>query len=158
MCHSVQGACTPLQFRDGRSKVGPHLELEGLTKRYPGVVSVDGIHLSVEHGEFICLLGPSGCGKTTTLRMLAGFLTPDAGRILLLDEPLSNIDANLRGDMRLEIRRLHEQFRNTSIYVTHDRLAPDHLLLRRGLDFGAFMRAEHDRWVKVVKEAGIKPQ
>jgi iron(III) transport system ATP-binding protein len=40
--------------------------------------------------------------------------------ILLLDEPLSNLDANLRGDMRFEIRRLHEEFRNTSIYVTHD--------------------------------------
>jgi iron(III) transport system ATP-binding protein len=45
--------------------------------------------------------------------------TPD---ILLLDEPLSNLDANLRGEMRFEIRRLHDQFRNTSIYVTHDQV------------------------------------
>ena len=197
-----------------------HLELAGLTKRFPGVTSVDAVDLAVEPGEFICLLGPSGCGKTTTLRMLAGFLEPDAGEIrvggkvisapgsvvpperrnmamifqsyavwphmtvrgnvgyglkmrgvaddertrrtdtalkatklyelaerypaelsggqqqrvalaralapnpdiLLLDEPLSNLDANLRGDMRLEIRRLHEEFRYTSIYVTHDQL------------------------------------
>ncbi|HZZ92881.1 MAG TPA: ABC transporter ATP-binding protein [Usitatibacter sp.] len=42
--------------------------------------------------------------------------------ILLLDEPLSNLDANLRAEMRFEIRRLHEEFRNTSIYVTHDQL------------------------------------
>jgi iron(III) transport system ATP-binding protein len=42
--------------------------------------------------------------------------------ILLLDEPLSNLDANLRGDMRLEIRRLHDEFRFTSIYVTHDQV------------------------------------
>ena len=42
--------------------------------------------------------------------------------ILLLDEPLSNLDANLRGDLRLEIRRLHEEFRTTSIYVTHDQV------------------------------------
>jgi iron(III) transport system ATP-binding protein len=40
--------------------------------------------------------------------------------ILLMDEPLSNLDASLRGDMRLEIRRLHDHFRYTSIYVTHD--------------------------------------
>jgi iron(III) transport system ATP-binding protein len=40
--------------------------------------------------------------------------------ILLLDEPLSNLDANLRAEMRLEIRRLHHEFHNTSIYVTHD--------------------------------------
>jgi len=198
----------------------PHLELVHLTKRYGDVVSVDGIDLTVERGEFICLLGPSGCGKTTTLRMIAGFLEPDAGEIrvggkaisspaavvpperrnmgmifqsyavwphmtvrenvgyglkmkkvaadsmrervdamlkgthlfdfaarypgelsggqqqrvalaralapnpdiLLLDEPLSNLDANLRGEMRFEIRRLHEEFRNTSIYVTHDQV------------------------------------
>src|SRR2546423_2609626 len=59
----------------------PHLEICGLTKRYGTVTSVDAIDLCVERGEFICLLGPSGCGKTTTLRMLAGFLTPDAGEI-----------------------------------------------------------------------------
>jgi len=197
-----------------------HLELVNLTKRFGDVVSVDAINLSVERGEFVCLLGPSGCGKTTTLRMIAGFLEPDAGEIrvsgkvvsspgsvvpperrnmgmifqsyavwphmtvqqnvayglkmqkaaaseqkaraesmlkatrldnfsqrypaelsggqqqrvalaralapspdiLLLDEPLSNLDANLRGDMRFEIRRLHEEFRNTSIYVTHDQV------------------------------------
>ncbi|MGZ5102561.1 MAG: ABC transporter ATP-binding protein, partial [Usitatibacter sp.] len=58
-----------------------HLELAHLTKRYPGVTSVDAIDLGVDTGEFICLLGPSGCGKTTTLRMLAGFLEPDEGEI-----------------------------------------------------------------------------
>ena len=50
---------------------------------------------------------------------LARALAPSPD-ILLLDEPLSNLDANLRGEMRFEIRRLHDQFRNTSIYVTHD--------------------------------------
>ena len=52
---------------------------------------------------------------------LARALAPNPD-ILLLDEPLSNLDANLRGDMRLEIRRLHDEFRNTSIYVTHDQV------------------------------------
>ena len=197
-----------------------HLELDQLTKRYGGATSVDHVDLAVERGEFICLLGPSGCGKTTTLRMIAGFLTPDEGEIrvegkvvsspravvpperrnmgmifqsyavwphmtvrqnvayglkmksvpageqtsrvdavlkatkldhlaerypgelsggqqqrvalaralapkpeiLLLDEPLSNLDANLRGEMRFEIRRLHDEFHDTSIYVTHDQL------------------------------------
>jgi iron(III) transport system ATP-binding protein len=52
---------------------------------------------------------------------LARALAPNPD-ILLLDEPLSNLDANLRGDMRLEIRRLHDEFHNTSIYVTHDQV------------------------------------
>jgi iron(III) transport system ATP-binding protein len=196
------------------------LELHALTKRYPGVVSVDAIDLKVGHGEFVCLLGPSGCGKTTTLRMIAGLAEPDDGEIrvngrimssargvvppeqrnmsmifqsyavwphmtvrenvayglklkaltadekqarvstlldatrlsalserypselsggqqqrvalaraltpkpdiLLLDEPLSNLDANLRAEMRFEIRRLHDQFQYTSVYVTHDQV------------------------------------
>ena len=52
---------------------------------------------------------------------LARALAPNPD-ILLLDEPLSNLDANLRGDMRFEIRRLHDEFHNTSIYVTHDQV------------------------------------
>jgi iron(III) transport system ATP-binding protein len=194
------------------------VELKGLTKHYGDAVAVDGVSLRVEHGQLVCLLGPSGCGKTTTLRLIAGFIEPSAGEIvvggkvlsstartvppegrnmsmifqsyalwphmtvaenvayglkirkldkatidgklkailstarlealadrypgelsggqqqrvslaralvvepetLLLDEPLSNLDANLREEMRFEIRRLHDRYRYTTVYVTHD--------------------------------------
>lgn len=46
------------------------------------------VSLSIPAGEFVCLLGPSGCGKTTLLNMLAGFITPTAGRITLGDQPI----------------------------------------------------------------------
>ncbi len=194
------------------------LELNGLSKRYGKQTVVNEISLHIEKGQLVCLLGPSGCGKTTTLRLIAGFLEPDAGEILvggrcvsslaktdppeirkmsmifqsyalwphmtvfeniayglrlrglpnqeiqqradtilsttkldslaqrypgnlsggqqqrvslaralviepeilLLDEPLSNLDANLREEMRFEIRRLHDTYRYTTVYVTHD--------------------------------------
>ena len=196
----------------------PGIAITGLTKRFGDVGAVNGLDLAVSPGELVALLGPSGCGKTTTLRLVAGFLSPEAGEIrvgdrtlsspsvvvpperrrmamifqsyalwphmtvaqnvayglrfagvgrgdrdrrvdemlravqlagyggrypgelsggqqqrvavaralvvepeiLLLDEPLSNLDASLREEMRFEIRRLHERFSITTLYVTHD--------------------------------------
>jgi len=57
------------------------LELESLTKRFGRVAAVDDLSLTIDHGLLVCLLGPSGCGKTTTLRLIAGFVDPDAGSI-----------------------------------------------------------------------------
>jgi ABC-type Fe3+/spermidine/putrescine transport system ATPase subunit len=150
-----------------------------VSRRFGGVNTVDSFSLALEQGEFVSLLGPSGCGKTTTLRMIAGFLTPTEGTIAMdgavisspapslppekrnmsmifqsyaiwpnmtaaenvafglevhrlpkaeirarvdriLDEPLSNLDANLREEMRYEIRRLHDEFHVTTVYVTRD--------------------------------------
>ncbi len=61
----------------------PIIRFEGVTKRFGKLVAVDTVSLDVREGEFFALLGPSGCGKTTLLRMLAGFETPDEGRILI---------------------------------------------------------------------------
>jgi spermidine/putrescine transport system ATP-binding protein len=58
--------------------------LDGVSRVFgDGVIAVDQINLDIRPGEFFTLLGPSGCGKTTLLRMIAGFETPDAGRILI---------------------------------------------------------------------------
>ncbi len=190
------------------------LAIEGLVKTFDAVVAVAGIDLAVAEGEFVSLLGPSGCGKTTVLRCVAGFETPDRGRILLdgvdvgrlpperrdvgmvfqsyalfpnmdvagniafplmlrgvpregrrrrvaellelvrlpglehrrvhelsggqkqrvalaralakeprlllLDEPLSALDAKIREELRVEIRRIQKELGITALYVTHD--------------------------------------
>ena len=61
----------------------PLLRIEGVAKKFGNFRAVDHVTLDIRVGEFFALLGPSGCGKTTLLRMLAGFETPDEGRILL---------------------------------------------------------------------------
>ena len=196
------------------------LEFSNVVKRYGETTVVDGISFTVAPGEFFTLLGPSGCGKTTTLRLLAGLETPDAGEItlqgrtlaaparnimvpidkrnmgmvfqsyaiwphltvfenvafplrvrgepkgsirqrviealevvglggyenrgstelsggqqqrvalaraivytpavLLLDEPLSNLDVKLREQMRVELHALHKRLNLAVVYVTHD--------------------------------------
>lgn len=191
------------------------IEIKGITKTFGAkVLAVDDVWLSVHEGEFVTLLGPSGCGKTTILRMVAGFESPDRGRIvlagedvterppyrrpvnmvfqdyalfphmtiagnvgyglrvagvprgdidrevsaaltmvdlvdkadrrpselsggqrqrvalaralvrkprvLLLDEPLSALDANLRAAMQVELKHLHERLGLTFVMVTHD--------------------------------------
>ncbi|WP_144183826.1 ABC transporter ATP-binding protein [Elioraea rosea] len=73
------------------------LVLEGLTKRFGAHLAVDGLDLSVAQGEFVSLLGPSGCGKTTTLQMIAGFVDPTAGRILLGGTDISSVAPSRRG-------------------------------------------------------------
>ena len=59
------------------------LKITGVTKRFGATAAVDNISLTVDRGALFALLGPSGCGKTTLLRIIAGFETPDSGRILI---------------------------------------------------------------------------
>jgi putative spermidine/putrescine transport system ATP-binding protein len=65
------------------ASAAPAVRLEHVEKRYGDVVAVAGVDLDVVDGEFFSMLGPSGSGKTTTLRMIAGFEAPTAGRVLL---------------------------------------------------------------------------
>jgi len=70
--------------------------VERLTRRFGDVVAVDDVSLEIGSGEFFSLLGPSGCGKTTTLRMIAGFERPDAGRIVIGGADVTQTPPHLR--------------------------------------------------------------
>ncbi|WP_336035715.1 ABC transporter ATP-binding protein [Halobacterium yunchengense] len=191
------------------------LELDGVTREFGATTAVDDVSLSVEDGEFFTLVGPSGCGKTTTLRLIAGFESPDGGdvrfagasmtgvppedrdvgvvfqsyalfphmsvaenvayglrfreppgdrsreervsellelvdlagfgdrepdelsggqrqrvalaralapgpSVLLLDEPMSALDARLRERLRVQVKRIQSELAITTVYVTHD--------------------------------------
>jgi spermidine/putrescine transport system ATP-binding protein len=72
------------------------VELIDVTKRYGDLTAVTGVSLAVRRGEFFSVLGPSGCGKTTILRMIAGFIDPDEGRILIAGRAVQGVPPNRR--------------------------------------------------------------
>jgi ABC-2 type transport system ATP-binding protein len=72
------------------------LETRDLTKRYNGLMAVDGLTLQVLQGEVFGLLGPNGAGKTTTIHMMCGLLEPDAGSVLIHGKPVHGSAADVR--------------------------------------------------------------
>jgi ABC-type Fe3+/spermidine/putrescine transport system ATPase subunit len=73
-----------------------HLELEGITHRYGSVTALEDVSLTISDGELVTLLGPSGCGKTTLLRIVAGFVKPSEGRLLLQGRDVTRVPPHRR--------------------------------------------------------------
>src|SRR3569832_1087324 len=73
------------------------LTFDGLGKSFGEVDVVRDVSLTIAEGEFVSLLGPSGCGKTTILRMVAGLIEPNRGRILIGQEDVTGLPPNRRG-------------------------------------------------------------
>jgi spermidine/putrescine transport system ATP-binding protein len=74
----------------------PDLVADAVVKRFADHVAVDSLSFSVERGSFFSILGPSGCGKTTLLRMIAGFIAPDAGDIAIGGKSMQAVAPNRR--------------------------------------------------------------
>src|SRR4029079_17922099 len=73
------------------------VRFDRVTKRFDKTVALDGVSLSIAHGEFMTLLGPSGCGKTTLLNLAAGFFSPDGGEIRIDGERVNDLPTYQRG-------------------------------------------------------------
>jgi iron(III) transport system ATP-binding protein len=80
---------------DGDS--GMRIRFERVTQRFDGVALFTDLELEIPSGRFFTLLGPSGCGKTTLLRMLAGFVVPDAGRVWFGERDVTALPVHKRG-------------------------------------------------------------
>lgn len=76
--------------------VRPDLQVERVSKRYGSFTAVEDLSLDVARGSFFSILGPSGCGKTTLLRMVAGFMSPDAGDIRIGGNSMRSVPPNQR--------------------------------------------------------------
>jgi putrescine transport system ATP-binding protein len=126
----------------------PLLRIEAVGKRFDAFRAVDRLSLDIRAGEFFALLGPSGCGKTTLLRMLAGFETPDEGRILLDGEDIAQVLPHQRP--------VNMMFQNYALFP--------HLSVRDNIAFGlkraGMARAEIDarvaEMVALVKLEGLE--
>jgi putrescine transport system ATP-binding protein len=74
----------------------PQIVIESINKTFGGFTAVDSVNLRIYKGEMFALVGASGCGKTTLLRMLAGFATPSAGRIMIDDQDMTAVPPHER--------------------------------------------------------------
>ena len=82
--------------RSADTASGAQVRLRNLYKSYGEVAAVDDVSLDVPAGAFVSLLGPSGSGKTTTLNLIAGFLTPDRGDILIDNRSVADVPNDYR--------------------------------------------------------------
>jgi putative spermidine/putrescine transport system ATP-binding protein len=126
------------------SATQPGLQIEDVSKELGGRPIVLDLDLEVRAGELTCLLGPSGCGKTTTLRMIGGFLSPDAGRIL--------IDGQDVGGLAPERRPTAMVFQNYALWP--------HMTVFKNISFGLRLRklpkAEiRERVEKILELVGL---
>ena len=106
------------------------LLLEGVTKSFGPVVAVDDVHLSVAQASITAVLGPSGCGKTTLLRMIAGFLEPDAGTIRFDDQEIGEVPPQEIVEMGISLS-------------PEGRHVFPRMSVRENLDMGAYLRPRY---------------
>jgi putrescine transport system ATP-binding protein len=145
----------PMVRRNFAPWTDPHakalVRFEAVTKQFGDVAAVESLSLSVYEGEFFALLGPSGCGKTTLLRMMAGFETPDHGRILLAGEDILGVPPHRRPvNMMFQNYALFPHLtveRNVAFGLKQERL-PRQEIAARVAEMLALVKLENFAWRK----------
>ena len=127
-----------------KREVEQALLLTGIHKSYGKVAAVRNLDLHVKGGELVALLGPSGCGKTTTLRMVAGFETPDSGSVRIGDDEISQLPPHKR--------RLGMVFQNYSLFP-HRTVAEN---IGFGLRMAGMAKAARDAKINEMLDRGEK--
>lgn len=122
--------------------MSPVLEVEGLTRRFGGLVAVDGLGFAVASGEIVGLVGPNGGGKSTVLDVLSGILRPDAGSIVFLGKSIAGLAPNRIA--RLGIARTFQPARSLASLTCHDSVLTSLAFGRKRL-WGRVARDEADR-------------
>ena len=113
------------------------LRVEGLEKSFEGSKILRSLSFDVQPGEFVTLLGPSGCGKTTTLRIIAGLLEPDAGRVYLSGRDIT--------DAPPEKRNVNTVFQNYALFP--------HMNVEKNISYGLRVRGmKRAEWRPKVAE------
>jgi ribose transport system ATP-binding protein len=135
----------------GGQRGSPLLELEGLTKRFPGVIALKGVDLSLATGEIHALVGENGAGKSTLIKLLCGSYTPDAGQMRfggLPYLPASPLDA-----LKAGIRVVYQEFNLLPFLSVAENLLFDSLPRRYGLFVG--YRTLHQRARALLERVGL---
>ncbi|MDR2400309.1 MAG: spermidine/putrescine ABC transporter ATP-binding protein PotA [Deferribacteraceae bacterium] len=96
MANGKNGSYNGKYADKGDENVAKVVELKNISKSFDGCEVLKNIDLTINNGEFLTLLGPSGCGKTTTLRLIAGFETPDSGEVLINGKNVVELPPNKR--------------------------------------------------------------
>ena len=119
------------------------LQLRDVHKSFGPVTAVAGVNLSLPPGEILCLLGPSGCGKTTTLRLIAGFDTPDAGEIHIAGRPVYGARVN----QSPEKRRIGMVFQEGALFP--------HLTVAGNVAFGVPKNRRRELTAEALRMVGL---
>src|SRR5215470_6164839 len=131
----------------------PLLQVEGLTKRFGGVVASDQISLEVPHGELHAIIGPNGAGKTTLIDQLSGELAPDAGCIRFDGQDITRLPVHRRSQLGLA-----RSFQITSLFLDFTALdnAAVAVQAHAGHSFRLWRNARQDRVLREPAGAALE--